>query len=165
MSSTDDLLNEVDSGTAREPSRDDRSDESPSDRRGLRSRLGRLVPSPSLGGLFSIRAFLVAVALSVGGMLVASLVPFLPGVVASLLGIVIAGFLLGVGRDQRAYLETCLAGAGVAGVATLLDYLLLSVVGNVGVPMAAIGGGAGFLAALVGHYLGRDLRSGLTREV
>jgi hypothetical protein len=165
MSSTDDLLKEVDSGTARESARDERSEESTSGRRGLRSRLGRLVPAPSLGGLFSLRSFLVAVVLSVGGMLAASLVPFLPGVVASLLGILLAGFLVGVGREQRAYLETGLAGAGVAGVATLLDYLLLSVVGNVGVPMAAIGGGAGFLAGLLGHYLGRDLRAGLTREV
>lgn len=165
MSSTDDLLGEVESGTGRTPAGDDETDESTSRRRGLRSRLGRLVPGPSLGKLFSLRAFLLAVVLSVGGMLAASVVPFLPGVVASLLGIVLAGFVLGVGREQRAYLETCIAGAGVAAFATLLDYLLLSVVGNVGVPMAAIGGGAGFLAGLVGHYLGRDLRAGLTREV
>lgn len=164
MSSTDDLLTEVDSETARDRSPDGRDDEGGGGRRGLRSRLAGRLPGVSLG-VFSIRAFLVALVLAVGGALVAGLVPFLSGALAAVLGVLVAGFGLGLLREQRAYTEVALAGAAFAGVATLLDFLLWSVVGGLGVPVTAIGFGAGVIAGVLGHYLGRDLRAGLTRDL
>jgi hypothetical protein len=171
MSSTDDLLAEVETDAGSEPPPGERDGEREADRGGLRARLSGLLSRPSLGspvsmrGVFSLRAFLLALVLAVGGALVTGLVPFLSGALAAVVGVVVAGFGLGLLREQRAYTEVALAGAAFAGVATLLDFLLWSVVGGLGVPVTAIGFGAGVIAGVLGHYLGRDLRAGLTREL
>jgi energy-converting hydrogenase Eha subunit A len=96
---------------------------------------------------------------------IAGLVPFVPATVATLVGVFLGAFALGLGRSKRSYLEASLAGTGTAVVAALTQFLLLSVVGDLGVPLAAAGAGAGLGAAVVGHYLGRDLRNGLTRDL
>jgi energy-converting hydrogenase Eha subunit A len=123
---------------------------------GLRGRIG--VP-------FSFRTFLLAVAFAVGGSALAGLIPFVPSTVATLAGVFVGGFALGLVRATRSYLEVATAGTGTAVVAAVSQYLLLSFVGEVGVPVALIGAGSGLLTAVVGHYFGRDLRAGLTRDL
>ena len=115
--------------------------------------------------LFSPRFFVLAL-LAFGAVFVAgnAVVPFVP-VVGGLAGIAAFAFVLGLVASARRYLETAAAGAVAAGLATWLSNLFLSVIGNVGVPIALAGAGGGVLAALVGYYFGRDLRDGLTREI
>jgi hypothetical protein len=120
-----------------------------------------------LGGLFAPRLFLLALVLSVVGVLVGGAVP-LVGVVGRLLGVALAGFVLALIASGRRYVEAGLAGALAAGlgfVFGVLDVLLLPVVADYGVQVAGVGVTAGLVAALLGHYLGRDLRAGLTREL
>jgi Na+/citrate or Na+/malate symporter len=57
-----------------------------------------------------------------------------------------------------------LAGAVVGAILGVLGNLVLAVA-TLGVPVAATAAGAGAFAAVVGHYFGRDLRDGLTREL
>ncbi|PSQ90465.1 MAG: hypothetical protein BRD30_04700 [Bacteroidetes bacterium QH_2_63_10] len=83
---------------------------------------------------------------------------------SNLLGIALGALLYGVGASRRHYTESTLAGAAVGGVLALLGNLVLSLTG-IGVPLIAVGAVGGGLAGLIGHYLGRDLRDGLTREV
>lgn len=125
-------------------------------RAGLRERAARV---------FSPRFFLVALALAAAGLLVGRTVVPLFGGLGGLVGVVAAGALAGLRGGTARYLETGVAGAAAAGAGTLLDYLLLSVAGGIGVPIAAVGLGAGFVAAVLGYYLARDLRAGLTAEL
>lgn len=159
MASTDELLAELERDEG-EQSSDSRSEHTESRRSWVASRFR----SP-LGGLFSLRGFLLALVLSVAGVLSAGVVPLLPESVAALLGVFLAGFLLGLSRERRAYLEVALAGAATAAIATLTSYLLIATFGGFGVPLAAATGGAGLLAGVGGHYFGRDLRTGLTRDL
>jgi len=147
MSSTDDLLREVD------PEREGRSAD-----RESRSRRARL--HARAGRVFSLRRFLAALAVAAVGLLLAGLV--VPGFVplGGLLGVFAAAFALGLAGWRR-YVEFGFAGAAVAAVALLLDYVALSVLGAV----TAFGAGSGALVALLGHYFGRDLRDGLTRDL
>lgn len=114
------------------------------------------------GRVFSLRQFLYVLATVGGGFLLAG--PLLPGwSLAGLLGVLAGAFLFALWR--RAYVETAVAGAVIAAVATLLDYFVLSVFGGLGIPLTVFGVGAGGIAALIGHYLGRDLHAGLTRDL
>lgn len=169
VSSTDDVLADLDRDPAEEQSTERQADRR--ERRGLRahvtSRL-RGLTRPGLGArlgrLFSPRTFLVALGLSVAGMALAGFVLVLGGL-APLLGAVLAGFLLGLLRERRAYLEVALAGAGTAAVAAVTQELFIAALGGLGTEIAVVSGGAGLLAAVAGHYFGRDLRAGLTRDV
>lgn len=167
MSSTDDLLREVRAKTdddlggesqADGQARDGADERSPqATRSGFRARL----PSPPR--LFSPKGFLVALALTVGGFLLGGMVPFVGGL-AGLVGVFLAGFLLGA-LGRRRYLELALAGAATAGVAFVLDRLVLSVVAGFALPLTLLGATAGLVAAVLGHYFGRDLNDGLTRSL
>lgn len=119
------------------------------------------VPRPSLG-VFSPRTFALALAVCVAGFLAGALAPVPLFGLGGLLGVFAAGFLLGLRR--RAYVETALAGGASAGVGTVLSSFLASLAVGA-VPVAAVGAGAGLLAALGGHYSGRDLRAGVDREL
>jgi len=119
---------------------------------------------PERPDLFSGRTFVGALAFCVGGFLLFAFVPVPLFGLGGLLGVFAGTFLLGLRGGPRAYLEVAVAGALAAGVATMLTQLLVAVaVGPV--PVAAVGAGAGLLAAVGGHYFGRDLRAGLTREL
>lgn len=130
---------------------------------GLRAR----VPSPSLPRpslpRFTLRGFGLSLVVCTAAFLAAGVVVPLGGV-AGLVGVLTAGFLLGLlGRGY--YLELAVAGAGTAAVGSLLDQLLLAAAADIAAPLTVIGGTAGLLAAVLGCYLGRDLRAGLTRSI
>lgn len=124
-----------------------------------RSRRARL--RARVGGLFSARTFVAALALSTAGVLAGNAVP-LVGSLTGILGVGLAGAVLGL-FGARAYLEVAAAGLLTAGAATVLNFLVVSLLA--GATPLAVGTGAGVLAATAGHYLGRDLRAGLTRDL
>lgn len=131
------------------------------DSAGLRTKLGRV---------FSPRAFLGALLLSVAGFTLGQSVPIfgqlpLVGQFLGFLGVFLAGFVLGLSAKRRRYLEGALGGATAAGLAFVANALLFTFVTDVGLQFAAVGAGIGALTALVGVYFGRDLRNGLTQEV
>lgn len=182
MSDTDELLREVerqtdddlgserreaestsasdDAGRRAATSGRETGSESASRTGGLRS---RLPARPSAPTVLTPRGLLFALVLTVAGFLVGGVVPLVGGL-TGLLGIGVAGFLLGaVGRGR--YLELALAGAATGAVAFFLDRLVLSVMAGFAVPLTLVGGSAGLLAAVLGLYFGRDLRDGLTRGV
>lgn len=115
--------------------------------------------------VFALRPFLGALAVSVGALLGASLLfasgP--PGSVTGLASVFVAGFALGVAGWRR-YLEVALAGATAAAVGTVVLNPLMWAVSGTGA-VTLLGAGSGTVAAVLGHYFGRDLREGLTREV
>lgn len=156
MSASDELLAERE-----RPSESDEA--SAPDRQRATSESSRLRDRLRPGA--SLRSFLLALLACGAGAALVGLVPFLPGSVASLVGVFAGTFSLGILRGRRAYLESASAGAAVGLAAALSQFLFISVVAELGVPIAAAGAGAGLLAGVVGHYFGRDLRAGLTREL
>lgn len=128
-----------------------------------------------VGGVFSIRGFLLALGVVgagvVAGGALGGIVPFL-GTIGQIVGVFAATFLLGLVRSHRQYLEVGVAGAALAAVlavTSLLDGVFLPIgvewLQQYGVALGAIGAGSGAVAALLGYYFGRDLRDGLTRSV
>lgn len=118
---------------------------------------------PLVGGrLFSVSAFLASLVLMVGGAVAAgTLLPW--GGAGAMLGVLVAATVVGLGTERSRYVESVAAGAVTAGVATFLSSVALTVA-TAGAPVA-FGVGAGAVAGLVGHYAGRDLRDGLTRDL
>jgi hypothetical protein len=138
---------------------------------GLRSRL----PSPSLsrprplsrlGGSLSLRAFALALAVGVAAMVAGTVVP-LPG--ARFLLLFAGTFGYGALAARSRYVECAVAGALAAGLGFVLSVVLggalLPVLAGYGAELAGVGVTAGALVALAGHYFGRDLRGGLTRDL
>lgn len=163
MSSTDDLLADLEDGDGASGSKRGRGERSADrgGRTGLRGRLGDRV-----GHLFSLRGFLLALGLSAAGLFVSGFVPLLPETVAALLGVFAGTFALGLVGSRRRYAESAAAGGAVVAVATLLNFLVLSLISGVGPSAVGVAsGGAGVLAGLLGHYFGRDLRAGVTRDL
>ncbi|WP_340100959.1 hypothetical protein [Salinibaculum salinum] len=120
----------------------------------LRSRAGDVVSS---------RALVVSVVLTlVGALAVGGVLPF--GIVGNLVGIFVAAFAYGTATSTRRYVELGLSGGIIGGGMALLGNLALSLVGP-GLPLVAVGFAAGALAGGLGHYFGRDLRDGLTRDL
>ena len=117
--------------------------------------------------LFSPRAFLIALALSVVGLVAGGAIPVV-GYLGRFLGIALAAFALAFLAGGRRYAEAGLAGALASGLGFVLGTLnsaLFPVVADYGLQIAGVGTTAGLLAALLGHYLGRDLKAGVTREL
>lgn len=114
-----------------------------------------------LGSLFSARWFGTAAIASGVGILAAGAIP-LP--FTGYLGVLLAGGLIGLVSGDRHYLESAVAGGLLAGAGTVVDVLGLVLVG-VGLPIVAVATILGAVCGLVGHYGGRDLRDGLTREI
>jgi len=118
------------------------------------------LPSPS--DLFSVRVFAVAVVAAVASGVGAGLIPLVDGLVAGGLGMFGAAFLLGLAASERHYLETALAGAGVLGVFSFLGRLeLVYATGGSALRLAGFGVAVGVVTAVVGTYLGRDVRKGI----
>lgn len=151
-----------------ESSADGKSDDAGGRLSGARRRLGRV---------FSPRAFLVDLVVALVGVGIASSVagvvplPFL-GQIGGLVGLFLAAFLVGALRSRRQYLEVTLAGAVAMGLVvlggTLTSVFLpvgVSLLQEYGVAIVGAGAGTGAVVSLLGHYFGRDLRDGLTRNV
>lgn len=116
-----------------------------------------------LARLFSVRAFLAATVASLAGFLVVGgLLPL--GGIANLLGIAVGAFAVGTATGESRYVESALGGAVVGGGAAVLDDLVLTIL-TLGLPLVALGALGGLVAGVVGHYFGRDLRHGLTRDL
>lgn len=130
---------------------------------GLRARL-RERTRRGTRWVFSVRAFLGALAITLGMLVATTLLPLGDslGSVAGLAAIFVAGFALGV-VGWRRYTEVALAGGAAAAVGTILQGLALTVFSSIA-PSTVLGAGSGVLAAVVGHYVGRDIHDGLTRE-
>lgn len=123
---------------------------------GIRDRAGRRLGLSKRGVTFS------AVAALVGVLVFGSLIPF--GLVGNLLGLFVAGFIYGTVTSDGQYLSIGLASGTAAGLMSVLGNLTLTVLGP-GIPIVAVGAVGGFFAGVLGHYFGRDLRDGLTREL
>ena len=142
-------------------------DASAESKSGLRSRLtpdlGSVVGNP-LSALPSARSFGITFAVTLLAMLVFGF--FVPlGSVGSLLGIFAAAAGFGLLSGRRRYLALVVAGGAGSAGGLLLDVLVFSIATGSSVPLAAVGAGAGAVTALVGHYVGRDVRDGLTRDL
>lgn len=115
------------------------------------------------GRIISMRALVLALlAMLVGAVLIGGALPL--GLIGNLVGIVIAAFIYGTVSGTRRYFELGLTGGVVAGGLALLGNFALSLLGP-GVPLVVVGFVAGALAGVLGHYFGRDLRDGLTRDI
>ncbi|WP_460560605.1 hypothetical protein [Halorubrum pallidum] len=133
------------------------------------SRAGRIGVS---GRWFSAKAFAIALAVAAVATFVVGAVPLVGGAIGSVGGIFVAGFVLGAVLSSRRYVEAGLAGA-VAGAGTAVTSVLgvgflpigIDYLQQWGPSLLAIGGGLGLAVALLGHYLGRDLRAGLTADI
>jgi len=112
---------------------------------------------------FSVRALVVAFVAVGVGMILGSLVPMIP--FTALLGIPVGAFLHGLLDSHRRYAETAIAGGVSAGVAVVTSLLPQLLAGLDGVRLFAIAAAIGLVLAVVGHYFGRDLRDGLTRDI
>jgi hypothetical protein len=122
----------------------------------VRSRL-----AAPFSSLFSLRLFLVVLGLCLVGMVLGSMLVPLPG--AGIAGIAVAGFVVGLARSDRRYLELLLAGLVASGVGVVFEYAFVVLIG--GLAPVAFGTAAGAIAAVAGHYFGRDLRHGLLRDL
>jgi hypothetical protein len=125
---------------------------------GLRDRL-----ATRANDLFAPRRFLLALVLSVVGLVAAG--TFVPLPASGLLGVFIATFLFGLALEERRYAEAAVAGGLTVGASFALDFAVVALLGGFGLPLAAIGAGVGGVIGLLGTYFGRDLRRGLTQEV
>lgn len=143
------------------------SDHSPSDGPAPQSdqrsstRLGRLRSRATPE--FSLPTFLVGTILSLVGIFLLGSLPII-GTVGGLLGVFTALFLVGVASSRSRYLESVLAGALAGGGSVVLGNLLFGLLSMN--PLLLLGWlvGGGLVGGL-GHYFGRDLRDGLTRDI
>jgi hypothetical protein len=127
----------------------------------LRGRVRSRVPTP--GTVFSVRSFLLVVVLALAAVFLAGTV--LPlGSLAGYLGIALVGFGTGLAGDRRRYLELLVGGGVASAVGTTVGNLVLATLG-LGVPLVVLGALGGSVAGVLGHYFGRDLRAGLTRDL
>ena len=135
-------------------------------------RLRGLLPSLSgVGPSFSLRSFLVVLVASLAGVIAGGSIPIV-GSIGRFLGLFAVAFVVGAVGSRSRYLEVGVAGAAAAGTAFLLGTLTsifapvaVQVLADYGVAIVGVGTGAGLLVSLAGHYFGRDLRDGLTRDV
>ena len=124
-----------------------------------------------IGPSFSLRSFLVILVASLAGVIAGGSIPIV-GSIGRFLGLFAVAFAAGLVGSRSRYLEVGLAGAVAAGAAFLLGTLTsifapvaVQFLADYGVAIVGVGTGAGLLVALAGHYFGRDLRDGLTRDV
>jgi len=114
------------------------------------------------GDAFSLPSFALQLVGAVAGLfVVGGAVPI--GPLSGLLGIFVALFALGVFSTGSRYAEAGIAGGLVALVTTVVTSVSLSVFSGGMLPLVA--GVAGGAVSLLGHYFGRDLRDGLTRDI
>jgi hypothetical protein len=124
------------------------------------------------GRWFSAKAFALALVAVAVGVFAGGLIPLIGGTIGTAGGVFVAAFLLGLVLSTRRYVETGIAG-GAAGAASAVTSVLgvgflpigIDYLSQWGLPLVAVGGGVGLALALLGHYFGRDLRAGLSRDI
>ena len=124
------------------------------------------------GRWFSAKAFAVALVVVAVATFAVSAIPLIGGAIGAVGGVFVAAFALGMVFSSQRYGETGLAGA-LAGAGTALTSVLgvgflpigIDYLQQWGPSLLAVGGGLGLVVALIGHYLGRDLRAGLTADI
>ncbi|MFW6317692.1 MAG: hypothetical protein ACOC06_04400 [Halorubrum sp.] len=124
------------------------------------------------GRWFSAKAFGLALVTVAVGVFAGGLIPLIGGTIGTAGGVFVAAFLLGLVLSSRRYVETGIAG-GAAGAASAVTSVLgvgflpigIDYLSQWGLPLVAVGGGVGLVLALLGHYFGRDLRAGLSRDI
>jgi hypothetical protein len=127
---------------------------------GIRGRI-----SERLDSIFSIESFGITLLVTVVMAFVAgAFIPFVPDNVSGLLGVFGAGFALGAASSDRHYLEVAAATLLAGAITALLSSLKLTLLG-MGMPLIALGAGASGVAGVAGYYFGRDLRTGLSKEI
>lgn len=134
---------------------------------GTTAESGRVQEDAGRSGLvsrfFSPRSFAVAaLGTVVGWFVIGGILPL--GLLGNLAGVLAAAFAHGVLAGERRYVEAGTAGLAVGGIAAVIGSPVLTLLG-LGIPIVAAGAIGGAIAGLVGHYLGRDLRAGVTREI
>jgi len=92
-----------------------------------------------------------------------SVIPMVP--FTAFAGIPVGAFLHGLLDRERRYAETAVAGGLLAGLAVLSSLLPQVLAGLNGTRLFAIAASVGLVLGLLGHYFGRDLRNGLTRDL
>jgi len=127
--------------------------------------------SGRLGGRFSAKALLVSLLAVAVGVGVGGAIPLVGGI-TSLAGVAAATFVLGILAGESRYLETGLAGGVVVGANFALSLLTSAALPigidffqQYGLAFGGVGVVVGVGLGLAGHYFGRDLRDGLTREI
>jgi len=115
------------------------------------------------GSYFSLKALVVAFVSIGAGMTLGNMVPLIP--FTAFAGIPLGAFLHGLLDRERRYVETAIAGGVLAGLAVVSSLLPQLVAGLDGTRLFAIAAGVGLVLSLLGHYFGRDLRDGLTRDL
>jgi hypothetical protein len=137
---------------------------------GSGGRIRGLLPSVS-GPFVSLRSLLVILVASLAGVIAGGSIPIV-GSIGRFLGLFAVAFATGLIGSRSRYLEVGVAGAVAAGVTFLLGTLTsifapvaVQVLADYGVAIVGVGTGAGLLVSIVGHYFGRDLRAGLTRDI
>ncbi|WP_076609851.1 hypothetical protein [Natronorubrum thiooxidans] len=175
---TEDLLEETDqllSGTgleagtdeslasADEPadSRADTPVDARSDEPADASRLAGLRSWLSVDSYFSPKAFLAFVLLVSTGLLAGGMMIPIAGRIVGIFGV---AFLIGLLTAKRRYLEMTAAGTAVGAVSAVASNAFLAAAGSFQT-VVAVGVAVGLVASLVGYYFGRDLRTGLTRDI
>lgn len=122
------------------------------------------------GSYLSAKAFGIAVALLLAGGFLGGLLPIVGNTLGRAAGLFVGAFVVALLLSERRYVETGLAGAGVGLASALTGVVTAGVYGvhflqEYGLGLAVVGSAVGLVLALVGHYFGRDLRSGLTQDV
>jgi len=133
---------------------------------GLSGRVTSL-PGRSLPDVPSARSFALAIGIVLVAMFVTGsaipLVSAIPG--SGLFGVFAGAFALGLATGRSRYVELLVAGALSGGLGFLFGNLLLKIGSGLAGSMAVFGAGTGAVVALLGHYFGRDLRDGLTKDI
>jgi len=119
--------------------------------------------SESTRSYFSLRALLYAFCAVGGGMVLGGLIPLLP--FTEMLGIALGAFVYGLVASHRRYLELAVAGGVSGGLTAVFSLLPQLAAGLNGTRLFAIAGAIGLVLSVVGHYFGRDLRDGLTKDL
>jgi hypothetical protein len=112
-------------------------------------------------GSAAVSAIVVLAGAFIGGLVP---IPFVGGL-AQLLGVGVATFLHGTVAEKSRYAETFVASGVVGFLFALVTTNLFLTLSGIGVPLLAISTAATIVVALLGHYFGRDLRDGLTRDI
>lgn len=117
-----------------------------------------------MDGVFSLKAFVVALVLTAVGSGLGGFIPLIGGPLA-FLGLFLATFVLGAIGSRRYYAEAGLAAGLVAGGSALQNHIYLAFVDGSGPVFIAGFAVIGLVCGVLGHYFGRDLRDGLTRDL